>query len=214
MGSAALMDKATICGWLFVAGLVVFMVGAVLWRPAAFQAPVLADMLRNVALHHKSWTWIHAWMTLGTALTVSALAVWEQLQRGSGDEVFTPMASQLYLLGVTLWFVAIASRMTIQTWAASEVAGGGAVPTLYPALHTFMGLLHGGHMLLSYVAASLLGLGVLRSGVLSGAIAWTGIAGGAGLAVGLVVMRGGPFGMPFLAHVYPCVLGVALLRAR
>jgi hypothetical protein len=67
-------------------------------------------------------------------------------------------------------------------------------------------------MLLSYVSAVLLGLGVVGSGILSARTGWIGVVGGAIFALGFLLARGGPFAPPFMAHLYTFFLGVMLLR--
>src|SRR5262245_37084960 len=79
-------------GWLLCAGFIVFMVGAVLWRPGWFQAPLLSDQLKNVASHASAWTWIHVWIAAGVVTTLGGLAAWVELQRQAGERVATPVA--------------------------------------------------------------------------------------------------------------------------
>jgi hypothetical protein len=206
-------DTARWCGWLLIAGLVVFFVGAALWRPAEFQAPVLGDALRNVAKRRGIWLWIHVWMAGGVVLTIAGLSVWTEIQRQSGDALATPIGQQLFLVGGVLWLLAMALRLTVQDFAATEALKG-RVPEIYPSIHRLAGVLHAVHMVLSYLSAAALGAGILRSGVLSPAMGWTGLIGGGAFAIGFVALGGGPFAMPFLAHVYTFTIGVLLLRAH
>jgi hypothetical protein len=201
------------CGWLLVAGLVIFFVGAVFWRPAEFQAPILADALRAVARRRTSWIWIHAWMAAGVLTTIAGLAAWTELQREAGERLATPIGFTLFVVGAIPWLLAMALRVTVQNWAAAEALNG-QVPAVYPSIHRYEGLLHAIHMVLSYVSAMALGAGVLRSGLLSTTAAWIGMVGGGVFAAGFVALSGGPFAMPFLAHAYTCALGVWLLRAH
>src|SRR5438876_897050 len=140
--------EARTCGWLLCAGLVVFMVGAVLWRPSWFQAPLLSDQLKSVATHPKLWTWIHVWLAAGVLVTTAALALWVEVQRQAGERLVTPLAFTLYLIGALLWLIAMALRLSVQQWAASQALQG-TVPDVYPSIHRLGGLLYGVHMVLS-----------------------------------------------------------------
>lgn len=197
------------CGWLLSMGLPIFMVGAVFWRPSWFQAPLLSDVLRNQADHHWIWMWIHAWLATGVVVTAVGLGVWVELQREVGERVATPAAVVLYLIGAVLWLVAIALRVTVQEWASQQSLSG-VVPTGYASVHALSGLLHAGHMVLSYVSVVALGAGLLRPR----GFAWTGVVAGTACGAGFVLLRGGPFGAPVLAHVYSFALGVHLLRSE
>jgi hypothetical protein len=192
----------------------VFLVGAVFWKPVEFQMPQLADTLRNVGHRPRLWLWIHVWIAAGVVLTTAGLVVWTEGQRAAGELVATPVGLLLYQVGALLWLVALAMRVTVQPWAAAEVLATGQVPAVYPSLHRLAGALYAAHMALSYLSASALGLGILRSGVLSARAGWTGVIAGAVCAIGFVALGGGPFAMPVLAHAYTCALGVMILRAR
>lgn len=206
-----LVNEMRSCGWLLVAGFVVFLVGAVFWR-FAFQAPVLADTLRSVGSQSTRWLWIHAWIAAGSIVTVVGLAQWVEIQRAAGERLRTPAAFTLYLFGVVLWLVGIAIRLTLQMWAADEVLAGKGVPAVYPAVHRLAGVMYAAFMLLSYVSTAVLGLGVLRSSVLSASTGWVGLVGGAVFALGFVGVRGGPFAPPIMALLYTLWLGITLLR--
>src|SRR5437868_13029698 len=106
-------SEARSCGWLLCAGLILFMVGAVLWRPSWFQAPLLSDQLKSVAAHRTVWIWIHLWLAAGVVVTTAVLSVWVELQRQAGERLATPIAFTLYLVGAVLWLVAMALRLTV-----------------------------------------------------------------------------------------------------
>jgi hypothetical protein len=206
-----LANEARSCGWLLVAGFVVFLLGAVFWR-YAFQGPILAETLRSVGAENSRWLWIHAWIAAGSVLTAVGLSQWVEIQRAAGERLRTPAAVTLYVLGVALWLVGIGIRVTIQTWAADEVLAGRGVPAMYAAIHRLAGVLYAAFMILSYVASAVLGLGILRSGVLSASTGFVGLVGGALFTLGFIVVRGGPFAPPIMALLYTLWLGVALLR--
>jgi hypothetical protein len=208
----AMASEARPGGWLLCAGLILFMVGAVFWRPSWFEAALLSDQLKSVAAHGTVWSWIHIWMAVGVLATTAGLAVLTELQREAGERLATPIAFTLYLAGALFWWVAMALRLTVQQWASRQALQG-IVPDVYPSMHRLAGLLYAAHMVLSYLSFVALGTGILRSGLLGRGVGWTGVAGGGALVVGFIALRGGPFAPPFLAHLYTFVLGVSLLRA-
>jgi hypothetical protein len=193
-------------------GLLVFFVGAAFWRPAEFQAPLLSEVLRHVAARHTTWLWIHAWMAAGVLITLAGLTTFIELQRLTGERLATPIGVAVFATGALLWLVAMAVRVTVQDFAATQALTGG-VPEFYPPIHRLVGVLHAAHMVLSYVAAVALGLGVLRSGILPASWGWVGVGGGAVFALAYGGFHVGLLGMPFLALVYPFALGVLILRA-
>ena len=198
---------------LLVAGLVIFFIGAALWLPSEFQAASLVDCLRHIAARPARWRWIHAWMACGLVIELAGVRGLCELLREAGERLATPIAATLFQTGAVLWLLAMALRVTIQEWAATETIDG-ALPAVYPSVHRLAGLLHASHMILSYLAAAGLGAGVLRSGILPSWLGWTGVVAGSSFALAFGAFRVGLLGMPFLALVYPCLLGVQLWRLR
>jgi hypothetical protein len=201
-------------GWLLTCGFVVFMVGAVFWR-MEFQNPDLGEALRSVARNLLVWQWIHGWLALGVVTTMIGLTAWTEAQRSAGENLATPIGFTLYGIGAILWLVAIAMRLTIATSAAREVTSAGAVPAAYPSAHLLAGALYAAHMVLAWVSFVPLGIGVLRSGIVTSKVGWAGVACGLAGTTGFVLARGGLLGAPFFAHVYTAAIGIAvLLRGR
>jgi hypothetical protein len=85
------------------------------------------------------------------------------------------------------------------------------VPAGYEALDRWAGLLMAAHMVTAYTSWAFFGAALVRSGVGPSWLGWSGVVAGAVLALGFVVLRGGPFAPPILAHVYSAVVGVVLL---
>jgi hypothetical protein len=156
-------------------------------------------------------------MAAGLLVCVSGLVLWCELQRQLGERALTPIATDIYRTSALLWLGAIALRVTVQDWAAAETVAAQAPPRAYPAAHALMAVLHGGHMVLAYSSAAVLGAGVVRSHVLPAVLGWIGLLGGAASAVGFVLAGRrflGALGAPFFALVYPFALGVVLLRVE
>jgi hypothetical protein len=202
-----------VVGWTLVAGSITFLIGAARWR-MAYEQPLEAS-LRVVAGDRPRRAWIHLWMIAGVFVTSAGVAGVPLMVRA--DETATVvavMAVVTYLLGALGWIASLAFRLTVVPWAAERTVADGRVPEPFPALDAWAGSLYVVHMASAYVAFALLGSAVLAAGVLAPWVGWTGVVLGLGALAGFVVTRAaGPFNPPILAHLYPLVLGIAVLTA-
>ena len=196
-----------IAGVVLIAGLVVFMVGAVRWR-LAYERP-FAEAASLIHADHRRRVWIHTWMLVAMFLTtggVAASAVRPEL--GS----LAAMASATYALGAASAVAFLTFRLAVMPWAAEQTVASGSPPPGFLAMSSWAGQLYVVHMAASYVAFALLGLAVLQSDALPPWIGWLGVAWGSVFLAGFVATRfAGPFNPPFWAHTYTAVLGVLLL---
>lgn len=88
------------------------------------------------------------------------------------------------------------------------------LPESFEWLHQWSLALYAVHMVLSYLASLVLGQAVLSGGILPAWFGWVAVVFGGGGCLGFVLMRGGPFSPPVLAHVIPFMAGVLLLLAH
>ena len=75
----------------------------------------------------------------------------------------------------------------------------------------WFGVLHTVHLLSAYLSWTLIGSGVIDTAIAPLWVGWLGIGSGVVGAVGYTVLKGGPFAPPFLAHLYPFMLGIVLM---
>ena len=199
-----------IVGGVLVAGLMVFLVGAVAWRldyerPAEESLPLIqADRRRRM--------WIHVWMIAAMFITPAGLVGLALLPDLNDVKVPAAMAAIVYAIGAVCMMVFLFFRLTVVPWAAERMVADGAPPDCFTVLEAWAGSLYVVHMLASYAVFAMLGATVLASDVLAPWSGWVGLGLGAAFLIGFVATRfAGPFNPPFMAHLYTGLLGVALL---
>ena len=196
--------------WL-IAGFGVFLIGAGFWIVGEFERP-LPEMLRAVDARRSRWIWIHSWMIAGTLVSVLAVAFLAEQLRDNGGGFLATTGQLAFAAGCLVWLIALAIRLTLTPGAAAEMVRTDAVPTAYEVRHRLAYALYAGHMLLSYASFAILGGAMLVSRSL--APTWIGVAGvclGAACAGGFILMRGGPFSPPIIAHSFGFLVGIVLL---
>jgi hypothetical protein len=167
-----------------------------------------------VVAHRRRWLWIHAWMVAGTLVSVLAAASMFRLLRDDRGAILATVGLAAFVLGCLVWFVSLAFRLTATPRAASETVRAGAVPPGYRSRHRFASALYVAHMLLSYAAFSLFGGAMLRGSLFPAWLGWTGVASGLVGLAGFVVLHGGPFAPPIIAHSFGLLAGIVLLLGR
>ena len=205
------MEAETGAGLVLVAGLVVFLVGAVRWRPE-YQAETSVAL---PAMHadRRRVSWIHSWMAAGTLVTPAGLAMAASLVRPSGAAATAWAATVVFAIGAGCWLVALTYRLSVLPWAAERTVLDGRAPELYLATEPWASLLYRVHMLSGYAAFAVLGTAIVLGDDLPSWLGWLGI--GWGVLFAAVLAVGGRVAYavypPFLAHTYPAVVGVALV---
>ncbi len=204
-----LMSMAMV-GGVLVGGFVVFLVGAVAWRldyerPAEESHPLIhADRRRRA--------WIHIWMLAAMFITPAGLFGLAELPELRDVVAPATMAAVVYALGAACMIVFLCFRLSVLPSAAERTVTAGSPPDGFAALEAWAGSLYVLHMLASYAVFALLGATVLASDLLPSWSGWVGLGLGAAFLTGFVASRfAGPFNPPFMAHLYPALLGVVLL---
>ena len=196
-------------GGLLIGGFVVFLIGAALWKQD-YQRPLPKAMLA-IAQSPRRWRWIHTWMIGGVVITVAGLGVLARLLAERGELIYGTVGFVLFAVGGIVWLVAVAWRLTVFVLASRETEQTGTVPSGIQGWSEWFGALHSIHLLSAYVSWTFLGAAVVSSEIVVQSLGWLGIGLGVAGAVGYTVLKGGPFALPFLAHLYPFILGIALL---
>ncbi len=196
-------------GGLLIGGFVVFFVGAALWK-MDYQRP-LPEALLAIARSPRRWRWIHTWMIAGVAITIAGLGALARLLADSGEIVYGTVGFVLFAVGGIVWLVGAAWRLTALVAASRETERAGTVPGDIEGWGEWFGVLHSIHLLSAYVSWTFLGSAVVSSGVVPEWLGWLGVGLGVAGAVGYTALKGGPFAPPFLAHLYPLILGIALI---
>jgi hypothetical protein len=203
------MQSAFLVGVVLVAGLVIFLVGAVAWR-LDYQRP-LQEALPAIHRDRGRRAWIHTWMIAGLVVTLAGLVGMTLALRDPTAAVLAGMATAIYGAGAVCWIVALTFRLTVVPWAA-ELATADRVPEGFAAYDRWAGALYVVHMLTAYVGSAVLAMAVVTSDHLPAWLGWAGAAWGLAFAGGFVATRfAGPFNPPFWAHLYTGSVGLALL---
>jgi hypothetical protein len=204
------VDVEVLVGGVLVAGLVVFLVGAVRWR-LSYERPA-EESLPGIHQDRRRRAWIHAWMIAGVVLTTAGLAGLTRALEQADAAVLAAIGATVYACGATGFLVSLAFRLGVVPWAAERTARTGSVPDGFAAFDRWAAVLYVVHMLTAYVGSAVLGAAVLLADAVPTWLGWAGIVWGMGFAAGLVATRfAGAFNPPFWAHLYTAAVGVALL---
>ena len=204
------VDSSVLAGGVLVAGLVIFLVGAVGWR-LDYQRP-LPESLPLIHSDRRRRSWIHAWMIAAMVVTPAGLAGLAVVMEEPTATALTAMATAVYVSGGVCWIASLCFRLTVVPWAAERTVVDGQVPDGFAAYDRWAGALYIVHMLTAYVASAVVGIAVLVSETLPMWLGWTGVVWGLTFAVGFVATRfAGPFNPPFWAHLYTGTVGVVCL---
>jgi hypothetical protein len=204
------VEGSELVGSVLVAGLSIFLVGAVGWR-LDYQRPP-QESLPLIHRDHRRWRWIHLWMVAAMPVTAAGLAGVPVILEGRDATVLAAMAAAVYVSGAFCWLVSLAFRLTVVPWAAEHTVNVGKLPDGFAVHDRWAGALYCVHMLTAYVASAVLGIAVLVSETGPAWLGWVGLGWGLAFAAGLVATRfAGPFNPPFWAHLYTATVGVSLL---
>jgi len=112
------VSNGILVGGVLVTGFVVFMTGAVAWRPE-YDRP-LAESLTVIHTDHRRRRWIHVWMLLAMLITPAGVAGLAVLPGTDAFVLITIMAAVVYGIGSVCWVVSLAFRLTVMPWAAEQ----------------------------------------------------------------------------------------------
>ncbi len=195
---------------LLIGGCLAFLAGAAFWKPKEYQQ-ALPRALAAMAVSAARMRWIQSWMIVGVVTTTLGIVLLARFLGQRGEVVCSTLGATLFALGASSMLVFLAFGLTVRIWAAAECAASGEVPVGYEALDRWAALLYAIHMVTAYSAWALLGTALVRSGAAPAWVGWSGVGAGSAMAVGFVVLRGGPFAPPILVHAYPLMIGISLL---
>jgi hypothetical protein len=80
------------------------------------------------------WQWTNILYISGTIVTILGLALLATQLRDAGDRVFSSLGLLTFVLGAVLWIIYGAFSLSIDLWAAQEMARTAAIPDYYVPL--------------------------------------------------------------------------------
>jgi hypothetical protein len=168
----------------------------------------------GVVLHHQMlWWWTNVFFMGSTLVTLLGLALLTTLLRQAGDHIFSYLGLILFVLGVSLWLIQRAVPLSIDLWAAQQMARTGVMPDYYVPLTLWTQALFIIYSILAYCALAAYGGAILSTRLLPRWMGWLAIVYSlAGL--GLTVMTAGAAPGPWFQYVLPIVMGTLLLLRR
>ena len=95
-----------------------------------YSLPQRAQLLL-IAKHTRLWKWSASFCISGVVVTLLGLALLASLLREAGDRLFSLPGLIAFGFGAVLWVIHLASRPSIDPWAAQETANTGLIPDVY-----------------------------------------------------------------------------------
>ena len=102
----------------------------------------------------------------GVVVTILGLAMFTSLLGDAGDRNFLQLGLIAFAFGAVLWVISLAFRLSIDLWAAQEMARTAAMPDYYVPLTRWTGVLFVIYTVLAFSALAAYGGAVLSTGVL------------------------------------------------
>lgn len=205
----AALDAGRCAAVLWIAGFATFLTGAAFWK-MEYQAD-LETALKASFRDAKRMRWICLWMIVGNTLNLLGTVAFSQSQASFGATLLATCASVLMTLGSVFFLINITLRWTVLHRAGERATEQGSLPENTPAMSEWAGALFTLFIVMTHGAVIVLGISLLKSGLLADWVGWLGIGWGGVILAGYTAMKGGPFSPPILVHVWPLVAGTVLL---
>lgn len=175
---------------------------------SAFWRLPLDDKLDHVADHRWEWWWVSVWGLVGLFLLSGGVSGLWHLLVEAGEPVLASVAFGGYIVAAVTWVIGLIIQAASVSEGAKQRTDTGTTPSW---LHPFW---NGAFFAeLSWIAGAnaayaLMGLAVLRTGLVPNWAGWITVVGGVIIAIGVLVSREG---FPQLGYLPPAVIGIALL---
>ncbi len=209
------MNGPQITGMLLILGSLITPTGASLYMvvkdpkgPMIFGQPP-REWLRLVGEHQAAWRWATIFFLAGSIISLVGLLGLTGLLLHAGDPGLAAVGFLLFLLGNVFWIIILAARLTVDPWAAKELARMDVIPESYTALSSWMGALFTLYTIPAFAGLACYGGAMLvSSGVLPLWLGWLALA---SAALGLLQLALTRDSLPALHFVIPAAIGVTLL---
>jgi hypothetical protein len=178
------LSPRTLAASLLVLSAVIFGFGAALFMGRAFW---------NWPISSSHLLWERGFIIAAVLATVLGLALLEDLLRAAGDTVLARLGMMTYLFGAIVLVVA-------------ETASLSGRSLVYPQLVLYV--------VLAFLAQATFGAALLRSGMVAAWAGWATVIWNPGCLLFMLIVRPEDSYYPWLHHVAPLIIGIALLRKR
>lgn len=200
-------ETRLVAGGLLLVGTAVFFTGAALYVAVLGGTDTpLPEALTRMAASPVAWVWANGLLAAGVVLTLLGLAVLTQQARAVGDPAYARVGLTMFSLGTVFWIVVMAYRVAVLLPLAEM--GGGTVPPFYDPILAWMDALSRTYRALAHASLAVFGISILRTHIVPRELGWFGLGYSAVVLILLVASGSSP---PFLVHVFPLFLGLALL---
>ena len=175
---------------------------------SAFWRLPLDGKLDHVEGHRRDWWWISIWSLVGMFTVAGGVFGFTYLLADGGEPVLASVALGWFVVAALAWVLGLAFQAAAVSEASSQRSESGATPKWVHPIWNVAFLLEILWIVGSNTAFALIGLAILRTGVVADWAGWVALIGGAGIAVLVLGLRDG---FPQLGFLIPAVIGVALI---
>jgi hypothetical protein len=188
------LDLRRVAAALFIAGAVIFWVGA-----RTFPGMALDAVAGNVA----GYQWTSANFLLATVITIVGLTLLARALHEAGDRVLASLGLIVFTFGSVFWVVHLVFRMTVVVQAADAWRVTAMTPDWYEPWRGWAGLLFAVYSVLAYLGLAAYGGALLGLQWVPRWIGWTCVLAG--------VLAAPLGGLPLFIHVPLWLAGIAFL---
>ncbi len=167
--------------------------------------------LRVIFDHPLLWQWANMLFISGVVVTIVGLVMLTSLLRDAGERAFSQLGLVAFVFGAVLWVITLAFRLSVDPWAAQEMARTAVLPDFYVPLTLWAHALFVIYTVLAFLALAAYGGAVLSTHILPQWMGWLALV--YSLA-GLGLFAYAHDVPPLLHYLPPTVIGILLLLRR
>lgn len=202
----------TLVGLLLVSGFALLAVESVGYSRggynSAFWRLPLDEKLDHVGEHRREWWWISIWSMVGLFTVSAGLFGLVSLLADSGEATLAHVALGGYVVAALAWVFGSTIQAAAIPEAATQRAQSGATPTWLQPIWNAAFLTELFWIVGSNLAYAVIGVAILRTGLVGDWAGWIALVGGVLTSVVVLLKRDG---FPQLGILIPAVLGVAAI---
>ena len=172
--SALIPSHVRWAGIFLIAGFFIFFVAAFSSGPIHWRLGAV-EYLESVDSHRTVWYWVNGCFLVSVMLTVVGFAAFTSVLRDAGDRLLSELGMVAYLFGAVFWIISLVFRVTLEVWAAREMAQSGVLPIGFEAWQQWAAMLFAIYMVIGYLSVAAYGGALLGTGLLARWLGWTAV---------------------------------------